>query len=129
MPSTDAVAVLDPRSLPAGMVLLPDGHRMTAEAFFRLHGAQLAAYPDAQIAIAVPAYQPSQQMKDALKGTVGAATAILVSLVIRNGTAAKVAGGFVSGYIGLDVADWCARAISHGASVRIVTARQILRGF
>lgn len=119
----------DASQLPPGMVLLPDGHRMTAADFFRLHGAELQAYPDAQIAVAVPAYEPSQEMRDALKGFVGAATAVLVAAIIKNGTAAKMAGGFIGGYVGTDVASWIAHELAHGASVKIITARQILRGY
>ena len=66
------------------MALLPDGTRMPAREFFRLHGAQLEAYPNAQIVLSVPLYQASDNLKNAIKGVVGVASAILASLVLKN---------------------------------------------
>ena len=123
------IRVPDARFLPPGMVLLPDGHRLPAAEFFRLHGRDLAHFPDAQIAVSVPAFRPSQEFRDAIKGTVGALAAVLAAALIRNSNAARIVGGFASGYIGADVADWCSRSISTGASVRIITPRQIMRGY
>ncbi len=116
----------DASHLPAGMVLLPSGQRVTLETFFQLHSADIRAFPDAQIAVAIPAWQPSEELKSALKGFVGAAAAVIVGMLVKNPNAAKMAGGFASGYIAADAADWVAHEISHGAKVRIIRVRDFM---
>lgn len=86
----------------------------------------MAKFPDAQIVVVVPAYQPSQQIRDAIKGVVGAISAVTAALLIKNVNTAKIVGGAVSGYIGSDIADWVTHMLAHGSSVHVLTVRDIM---
>ena len=97
------MADMDIGGLPAGMVRLPDGMRLPLGEFMARHGAELAAYPEAEIGLLIPAWEPSEGVKDLAKYTVNAATALLAAAVVRNPSVAKYAGGavgaMVAGYI------------------------------
>ena len=126
MPAPSSLRLPGASHLPPGMVLLMSGRQMTVEQFFRVHGAELSKFPDAQIVVAMPAYQPSAEVRDALKGLVGGVTAMLVGLLMKNANAARIASGAVSGYIAIDVADWVSHMLAHGSSVHVLTVRDIM---
>ena len=121
-----APSIPDASHLPPGMALLPSGKQMPADQFFALHGAELAAYPDAQIAVAVPAFAPSDNLKEAMKGLVGLATAALATAILKSPTLSTIAGTAVGNYVGTPVAGWIAQRISEGAHVKVFTVRQMM---
>lgn len=115
----------DASHLPVGMVLLPDGERLPVDTFFRLHGSALAAYPDAQIAVRVPAFHLSEHGQEAIKGLVDAATAALVAVIIKAPIPATVTSTVGAAYWSSDIAKWIAKVAASNERVKILTVREI----
>lgn len=120
-------ALRDATNLAGGFALLPDGEEIPIADFFKRYGACLSMYGDAQLVIAIPAYQASQELKDATKATVSGATALLVGTLIRSPNLGKIAGGAVSGYIAGDISNWLTAHLEHGRKVKIITVRDFER--
>ena len=80
---------------------------MPLSQFLRLNASELAAYPDAQIAVLQDEYHPSEMTKDFVKRLVTATSGLLAGLVSKNPGAARwvgaVAGNVVAGSVVRDL--------------------------
>ena len=113
----------NPLGLPPDWVYVR-GERMPLSQFLRLHASELAAYPDAQIAVLQDEYHPSEMTKDIVKGLVTATSGLLAGLVSKNPGAARwvgaVAGNVVAGSV--------VRNLDRPRRVVIVPIRDLMGG-
>ncbi len=101
---------------------------MPTMTFMTLHGAELAAYPDAQMALVWPAQQCTPGAKKVMEAIVIGVAGKLASVIARGAPGAKAVGAGVGIYFGSDVAEWVCRQIAQPAHVEVWTAREILEG-
>ncbi len=110
------------------MVLLPDGKQMTVLSFMTLHGSELAAYPDAQIAIQWPASHCNDGARNVLEAFVVGAAGILAEAIFRRVPGVGFIGAIVGHYYSKAATASLCKMFAHPASVEIVTGREILEG-
>lgn len=110
----------NPLGLPPDWVYL-QGERMPLARFLQLHAADLAAFPDAQIAVLQEEYHPSEVTKDVVKGVVTATSGLLAGLVSKN----PATGRWVGAVAGNVLAGSVVRKLDRPRQVVIIRVRDL----
>ena len=95
---------------------------MSIGTFLTLHASEMAAYPDAEVAILIPEHHASELEKDFSKGIVTTTAGLLAGLIAKNPTAAKWAAG-VAGTV---IAGVITRNLDNPEHIIIVKVRELM---
>lgn len=111
--------------IPPDMILLPDGHRMQLDEFYREHGDDLRPYADAKVIVVTPGLKIPAELEDAERAVVGLIAAAIVGAVTRNAKLTAWLAPVMAALVQADTVRWINHQIEHGRIVRIYTIREL----